>query len=118
MAGGDHVRHPVRHEAGDPVDLGGRHADAVELVRVGEAAAWGHLAVGRAAEAVGIQQMVPVAASYPLEEVATASSVAAVFQMTFVGDEDAVVDMMHRPRWPATTTSASPTHRSGNDANG
>lgn len=56
----------------------------------------GHLAIGRAAEAVGIQQMVPVAASYPLEDVAGASSVATVFQMTFVGDEDAVVDMMHR----------------------
>jgi 4-hydroxymandelate oxidase len=58
----------------------------------------GHLAIGRAAEAAGIQQMVPVAASYPLEEIAAASSVASVFQMTFVGDEDAVVDLMHRAK--------------------
>ncbi|QHC35170.1 alpha-hydroxy acid oxidase [Komagataeibacter xylinus] len=56
----------------------------------------GHLAVGRAAQAVGVQQMVPVAASHTLESVAAASQVAAIYQMTFVGDEDAVVDMMHR----------------------
>jgi len=56
----------------------------------------GHLAVGRAAEAAGIKQMVPVAASYSLEDVAAASKAAAVFQLTFVGDEDHVVDMMHR----------------------
>jgi isopentenyl diphosphate isomerase/L-lactate dehydrogenase-like FMN-dependent dehydrogenase len=58
----------------------------------------GHLAIGRAAEAAGIQQMVPVAAGHSLEEVAAASSVASVFQLTFVGDEDAVVDMMHRAK--------------------
>ncbi|MFJ8894222.1 alpha-hydroxy acid oxidase [Leifsonia sp. NPDC102414] len=56
----------------------------------------GHLAVGRAAERAGIQQMVPVAASYSLEDVAAASSVASVFQLTFVGEEDHVVEMMHR----------------------
>lgn len=58
----------------------------------------GHLAIGRAAEAAGIQQMVPVAAAHSLEEVAAASSVASVFQMTFVGDEGAVVDMMERAK--------------------
>jgi isopentenyl diphosphate isomerase/L-lactate dehydrogenase-like FMN-dependent dehydrogenase len=58
----------------------------------------GHLAIGRAAEAVGIQQMVPVAASFPLEDIAAASSVASIFQMTFVGDEDAVVDLMERAK--------------------
>jgi 4-hydroxymandelate oxidase len=58
----------------------------------------GHLAVGRAAEAAGIQQMVPVAASYSLEAVARASSVASVFQMTFAGEEDDVVEMMHRAK--------------------
>lgn len=58
----------------------------------------GHLAIGRAAEAVGIQQMVPAAAAHSLEEVGTASSVASVFQMTFVGDEGAVIDMMERTK--------------------
>jgi 4-hydroxymandelate oxidase len=58
----------------------------------------GHLAIGRAAEAAGIQQMVPVAASFPLEDIAAASSVASIFQMTFVGDEDAVVDLMQRAK--------------------
>ncbi|MBF9234133.1 alpha-hydroxy acid oxidase [Microvirga alba] len=58
----------------------------------------GHLAIGRAAEAAGIQQMVPVAASYPLEDIAAASSVASVFQMTFVGDEGAVLDLMDRAK--------------------
>ncbi|WEX07484.1 alpha-hydroxy acid oxidase [Chelativorans sp. AA-79] len=58
----------------------------------------GHLAIGRAAESAGIQQMVPVAASYSLEEIAAASSVASVFQMTFVGEEDAAIDMMERAR--------------------
>jgi 4-hydroxymandelate oxidase len=58
----------------------------------------GHCAIGRAAEAVGIKQMVPIAASIPLEAVAAASNVAAVFQMTFVGDEDMVVDVMHRAK--------------------
>ena len=58
----------------------------------------GHLAIGRAAEAVGIQQMVPVAASFPLEEIAAASSVASIFQMTFVGDEDTVLDLMERAK--------------------
>lgn len=58
----------------------------------------GHLAVGRAAEAVGIQQMVPVAAGHSLEDVAAASSVAAIFQMTFVGDEGAALEMMQRAK--------------------
>ncbi|WP_454852086.1 alpha-hydroxy acid oxidase [Rhizobium binxianense] len=58
----------------------------------------GHLAVGRAAEAVGIRQMVPVAAAHSLEEVAAASSVASIFQLTFVGEEDGVLEMMHRAK--------------------
>jgi 4-hydroxymandelate oxidase len=58
----------------------------------------GHLAIGRAAAAVGIQQMVPVAASHSLEEIAEASPVASVFQMTFVGDEDGVLDMIERAK--------------------
>ncbi|MGO4526016.1 alpha-hydroxy acid oxidase [Microvirga sp. 2MCAF35] len=58
----------------------------------------GHLAIGRAAEAAGIQQMVPVAASFPLEDIAAASSVASIFQMTFVGDEDAAVALMERAK--------------------
>nr|WP_199864903.1 alpha-hydroxy-acid oxidizing protein [Rhizobium sp. CFBP 13726] len=43
----------------------------------------GHLAIGQAAAAVGIQQMVPVAASHSLEEIAKASSVASVFSNHF-----------------------------------
>lgn len=58
----------------------------------------GHLAIGRAAEAVGIQQMVPVAAAHSLEEIAEASSVASIFQITFVGDEGAVIEMMERAK--------------------
>jgi 4-hydroxymandelate oxidase len=56
----------------------------------------GHPAIGRAAESAGIRQMVPVAASYSLEDVAAASAAASIFQMTFVGEEDHVVEMMHR----------------------
>ncbi|WP_102225219.1 alpha-hydroxy acid oxidase [Acidimangrovimonas sediminis] len=58
----------------------------------------GMLAVGRAAHAAGIAQMVPVAAGHSLEEVAGASPAAAVFQMTFCGEETAVIDMMHRAK--------------------
>lgn len=56
----------------------------------------GQKAVGRAAEAAGVKQMVPVAAAHSLEEVFEASSAAAMFQMTFSGDESAVIEMMHR----------------------
>ncbi|MBM6595141.1 alpha-hydroxy acid oxidase [Microvirga pudoricolor] len=58
----------------------------------------GHLAIGRAAQSVGIRQMVPVAASYSLEDIAAASAAAAIFQMTFVGDEGAVLAMMERAK--------------------
>lgn len=58
----------------------------------------GHMGIGRAAEATGIQQMVPVAASYTLEEVGAASNVANFFQMTLVGDEDLVLAMMQRAK--------------------
>lgn len=56
----------------------------------------GHRAVGRAAEAAGVRQMVPVAASFTLEEIASASSVAAIFQMTMVGEETDVLEMIDR----------------------
>lgn len=58
----------------------------------------GHLAIGRAAASAGIQQMVPVAAAHSLEEVAMASPVASIFQMTFVGDEGAVLEMIERAK--------------------
>ncbi len=56
----------------------------------------GHLAVGRAAASAGIAQMVPVAASYRLEDVAAASAAAKVFQMTFVGSDRSVQTMIER----------------------
>jgi 4-hydroxymandelate oxidase len=58
----------------------------------------GHLAIGRAAAAAGIQQMVPVAASHSLEDIAKASPVASIFQMTFVGDEDGALAMIERAK--------------------
>lgn len=58
----------------------------------------GHLALGRAAADFGISQMVPVAASHSLEDVAKASSAATVFQMTFAGDEEAALDMIDRAK--------------------
>lgn len=58
----------------------------------------GMLAVGRAAHAAGIRQIVPVAAAHSLEEVRAASSAAAIFQMTFCGEETAVIDMIHRAK--------------------
>lgn len=58
----------------------------------------GHLGIGRAAERTGVQQMVPVAASYRLEDIAAASNAANLYQMTFVGDEELVLDMMRRAK--------------------
>ncbi|MCD1633662.1 alpha-hydroxy-acid oxidizing protein [Martelella mediterranea] len=58
----------------------------------------GMLAVGRAAHAAGIRQMVPVAAGHSLEEVRAASPAAVIFQMTFCGEENHVIDMMHRAK--------------------
>ncbi|WP_062013742.1 alpha-hydroxy acid oxidase [Aureimonas sp. AU4] len=58
----------------------------------------GHLAIGRAAEAAGIHQMVPVAAGHSLEEVAGVSNVASIFQMTFVGSEDGVLALIERAK--------------------
>jgi isopentenyl diphosphate isomerase/L-lactate dehydrogenase-like FMN-dependent dehydrogenase len=58
----------------------------------------GMLAVGRAAHAAGIRQMVPVAAGHSLEDVRAASPAAVVFQLTFCGEESAVIDMMHRAK--------------------
>ncbi|TQI73769.1 4-hydroxymandelate oxidase [Bosea sp. AK1] len=58
----------------------------------------GHCAIGRAAEAAGIKQMVPAASSFHLEEVAQASGVAKIFQMTFVGDPEGVLQMIGRAR--------------------
>ncbi|ARO15191.1 glycolate oxidase [Ketogulonicigenium robustum] len=58
----------------------------------------GHRATGRAARDVGIRQIVPVAAAHTLEDIAQATGVAQMFQITFVGDVGAVVDMMHRAK--------------------
>ncbi|PJE29598.1 (S)-mandelate dehydrogenase [Pseudooceanicola marinus] len=58
----------------------------------------GMCAVGRAAHAAGIKQFVPVAAGHSLEEVRAASPAALVFQLTFVGEEAQVIDMMHRAK--------------------
>lgn len=58
----------------------------------------GHHAVGRAAEAAGVKQMVPVAASFTLEDIAAASNAAEMFQMTFVGSEDLCLEMIERAR--------------------
>lgn len=56
----------------------------------------GHLATGRAAASVGIRQMVPVAATHTLEEIATTTGVAQMFQVGFVGKVDSVLDMIAR----------------------
>lgn len=58
----------------------------------------GHLAVGRAAEEVGVSQMVPIAASFTLEEIAEATSVASMFQMTLVGSEDQCLQIAQRAK--------------------
>jgi isopentenyl diphosphate isomerase/L-lactate dehydrogenase-like FMN-dependent dehydrogenase len=58
----------------------------------------GMMAVGRAAHAAGIRQMVPVAAGHSLETVRAVSPAAVVFQMTFCGQQSAVIDMMHRAK--------------------
>jgi 4-hydroxymandelate oxidase len=58
----------------------------------------GHPGIGRAAAAMGVMQMVPVAASYTLEEVAQASSAATMYQMTLVGDEQLALDMAKRAK--------------------
>ena len=58
----------------------------------------GHPGIGRAAERAGIQQMVPVAASYRLEDVAAASNAAHFYQMTLVGDDELVLAMMQRAK--------------------
>lgn len=58
----------------------------------------GHLAAGRAAERTGILQMVPVASSFTLEEVAAASQCPKLFQMTLVGEISACVELAERAR--------------------
>lgn len=58
----------------------------------------GHLATGRAARDIGIRQIVPVAAAHSLEDIAAASGVAQMFQITFVGDPGAVLDMIARAK--------------------
>ncbi len=58
----------------------------------------GHLAIGRAAEDVGVEQMVPVAASYTLEDIAGASDRAHMYQMTLVGSEDLALTMAQRAK--------------------
>jgi isopentenyl diphosphate isomerase/L-lactate dehydrogenase-like FMN-dependent dehydrogenase len=74
----------------------------------------GMKAVGRAAVSAGIKQMVPVAAFHSLEEVIAASPAAVMFQMTFSGEEDAVLDMIHRARaagYSQIVASFSPTRQ-------
>lgn len=58
----------------------------------------GHIATGRAARDAGIRQIVPVAAAHSLEEIAAASGVAQMFQVTFVGDTGAVLEMIARAK--------------------
>lgn len=58
----------------------------------------GHPAVGRAAQETGIAQMVPVAASYRIEEIAAASDVAHFYQMTLVGPLELTLDMAQRAK--------------------
>jgi 4-hydroxymandelate oxidase len=58
----------------------------------------GHLAIGRAAAEVGVEQMVPVAASFTLEDIAAASDRAHMFQMTLVGDEAMTLAMAQRAK--------------------
>jgi len=58
----------------------------------------GHLAIGRAVQAVGVHQMVPVAGSHLIEDVATASDSAKIYQMTFVGEEHHVLEMIDRAK--------------------
>ncbi|GFZ87686.1 alpha-hydroxy acid oxidase [Nesterenkonia alkaliphila] len=58
----------------------------------------GHLAAGRAAQRTGIMQMVPVASSFTLEEVAASSQCPKLFQMTLVGEVSACVELADRAR--------------------
>ena len=60
--------------------------------------AQGHCATGRAAAAVGIRQIVPVAAAHSLETIAAATGVAQMFQITFVGKVDSVLAMIERAK--------------------
>lgn len=58
----------------------------------------GHCATGRAAAAVGIRQIVPVAAAHSLETIAAATGVAQMFQVTFVGKVESVLAMIERAK--------------------
>ena len=58
----------------------------------------GHCATGRAAAAVGIRQIVPVAAAHSLENIAETSGVAQIFQLTFVGKVESVLAMIERAK--------------------
>lgn len=58
----------------------------------------GHLAIGRAAEEAGVEQMVPVAASFTIEDIAAASNRAHFYQMTLVGDLELTLDMAQRAK--------------------
>lgn len=74
----------------------------------------GHLAVGRAAQETGVLQMVPVAASYSLEDVASGSNAAIGYQMTMVGDADQALEMIdraHRAGYEFIVASDSPTRQ-------
>ena len=58
----------------------------------------GHIATGRAAAAVGVRQIVPIAAAHSLEAIAEATGVAQMFQVTFVGEVDSVLQISERAK--------------------
>lgn len=58
----------------------------------------GHLAVGRAAQQAGIAQIVPIEASYSLQDVAAASSAALIFQILTVGEPRLVIEISERAK--------------------
>jgi 4-hydroxymandelate oxidase len=58
----------------------------------------GHLAIGRAAEEAGVEQMVPVAASFRIEDIAQASNRAHFYQMTLVGPLEHTLAMAQRAK--------------------
>jgi 4-hydroxymandelate oxidase len=58
----------------------------------------GHVATGRAAAAVGVRQIVPIAAAHSLETIAEATGVAQMFQVTFVGEVDSVLQIIERAK--------------------
>lgn len=58
----------------------------------------GHVATGRAAASVGVRQIVPIAAVHSFEEIAAATGVAQMFQVTFVGKIESVLATIERAK--------------------